>query len=227
MEEIRIFLVEDDPALCEGIARLLETQGWQARTAKDFRDVLSEFAAFAPHLVLLDVKLPVHSGYHWCREIRRVSRVPVLFLSSAADNLNQVAAMDMGADDFVAKPFDTGLLVAKIRALLRRAYDFAECAVQPPLTHRGATLDTGAGVLRFAGKNVELTRNELRILLTLLENRGKVVSREKLMERLWDTDAFVDDNTLTVNVNRLRRKLEAAGLKDFIATRFGLGYQLA
>ena len=170
----------------------------------------------------MDIGLPFFSGYYWCSEIRKTSRVPIIFLSSAADNMNIVMAMNMGGDDFIAKPFDMSVLMAKIQALLRRTYDFAQPS--PLLAHRGAVLDAGSGALKYEGKTIDLTRNEFRILLALMEKRGNVVSREKLMERLWETDSFVDENTLTVNVNRLRKKLDAAGLTGFIATRFGVGY---
>ena len=224
MPVYRIFIVEDDPGLAEGIAQMVRAWGMDARIAGDFRRVAQEFAEYQPHLAVLDISLPFFNGYYWCQEIRKFSKVPLLFLSSAADNMNIVMAMNMGADDFVAKPFDAGVLTAKIQALLRRAYDFAEQS--PLLEHRGAQLDTGDGTLRYKGESIPLTKNEFRILLTLMENRGKVVSREKLMERLWATDSFVDENTLTVNVNRLRRKLEGAGLPDYIATKFGVGYML-
>ena len=192
------------------------------RIASDFRDVAGEVAQFQPHIVLMDIGLPFFSGYYWCSEIRKTSRVPIIFLSSAADNMNIVMAMNMGGDDFIAKPFDMSVLMAKIQALLRRTYDFAQPS--PLLAHRGAVLDAGSGALKYEGKTIDLTRNEFRILLALMEKRGNVVSREKLMERLWETDSFVDENTLTVNVNRLRKKLDAAGLTGFIATRFGVGY---
>ena len=194
----------------------------EAVCAEDFRDVLGEFARVQPHLVLLDITLPFFNGYHWCGEIRRLSRVPIIFISSAADNMNIVMAMSMGADDFIAKPFDGSVLMAKIQALLRRSYDFA--AAVPLLEHRGAFLDTGDNSLTYGGERIALTKNEYRILLCLMENKGRVVSREKLMERLWETDSFVDENTLTVNVGRLRKKLDAAGLAGFIATKFGVGY---
>ena len=218
----RIFLVEDDRGISEAIAA--QTALWDMETvcAKDFRSVMAEFSACAPQLVLLDISLPFYDGYHWCREIRSVSRVPVIFISSAADNMNIVMAMNMGADDFIAKPFDQSVLMAKINALLRRAYDFAGSA--PVLEHRGALLDTGGGSLRYQGKKIELTKNEYRILLALMQSKGRTVSREKLMELLWESDEFVDDNTLTVNVNRLRRKLDTAGLHDFITTKHGVGY---
>ena len=218
----RIFLVEDDRGIAEAIAA--QTALWDMETVcvKDFRSVMAELAACAPHLVLLDISLPFYDGYHWCREIRSVSKVPVIFISSAADNLNIVMAMNMGADDFIAKPFDQSVLMAKIGALLRRTYDFGGSA--PLLEHRGALLNTGDGSLTYQGEKIELTKNEYRILLGLMQSKGRTVSREKLMELLWESDEFVDDNTLTVNVGRLRKKLEVAGLRDFIATKHGVGY---
>ena len=218
----RILLVEDD----SGIAQAICEQGgmWEldVRCVRNFHDVLGEFTAYDPQLVLMDISLPFFNGYHWCSEIRRVSRVPIIFLSSAADNMNIVMAMNMGADDFIAKPFDQRVLMAKVQALLRRAYDFSQAA--PTLSHRGAALNTADQTLRYNGQKIALTKNEYRILLTLLEGRGRVISRERLMERLWETDSFVDENTLTVNVNRLRKKLDAAGLNGFITTRVGAGY---
>ena len=218
----RLLIVEDDRTIAGALAQLAAQWGLEAVIAKDFQNIMAEFTAAAPQLVVLDISLPFYNGYHWCREIRAVSKVPILFLSSAADNLNIVTAIDLGADDFIAKPFDQSVLMAKIQALLRRSYDFAPAA--PVLSHRGAALDTGAQTLTFAGALVPLTRNEYRILACLLENKGRVVSRERLMERLWQTDDFIDDNTLTVNVNRLRKKLAAAGLDGFITTRVGEGY---
>ncbi len=218
----RIFLVEDDRAIADAIAA--QTALWDMETVcvKDFRSVMAEFSACAPHLVLLDISLPFFDGYHWCREIRSVSKVPVIFISSAADNMNVVMAMNLGADDFIAKPFDQSVLMAKINALLRRAYDFG--GAMPVLEHRGALLGIGDGSLTYRGEKIELTKNEYRILLALMQSKGRTLSREKLMETLWESDEFVDDNTLTVNVGRLRKKLDAAGLRDFITTKHGVGY---
>ena len=218
----RILIVEDDRGIAGAIKAQAEMWNLEAVCAENFRDVLGEFARVQPHLVLLDITLPFFNGYHWCSEIRRLSNVPIIFISSAADNMNIVMAMSMGADDFIAKPFDGSVLMAKVQALLRRSYDFA--AASPLLEHRGAFLDTGDNSLTYGGEKIALTKNEYRILLCLMENKGRVVSREKLMERLWETDSFVDENTLTVNVGRLRKKLDAAGLAGFIATKFGVGY---
>jgi two-component system response regulator protein BraR/BceR len=221
----RLFIVEDDSGIANAVAAQAQAWNLQTHIVQDFSNVMHEFAEFSPHIVLLDIMLPFFDGYHWCSEIRRVSKVPIIFVSSASDNMNIVMAMNLGADDFISKPFDGSVLMAKIQALLRRTYDFG--ANVPVLEHRGALLDTGENSLVFGDEKITLTKNEYRILLCLMENKGKVVSREKLMERLWETDSFVDENTLTVNVNRLRKKLDAAGLKDFIATKFGVGYIIA
>ena len=218
----RILIVEDDRGIAEAIKEQAEQWNLQACIVQNFRNVMAEFAEYGPHLVLLDIGLPFFNGYHWCNEIRRVSKVPVIFISSASDNMNIVMAMNMGADDFIVKPFDQSVLIAKLQAMLRRTYDFA--AAVPVLEHRGAMLNTGDSSLVYGEQRLELTKNEYRILLTLMKNKGKVVSREKLMEALWETDSFVDENTLTVNVGRLRKKLESAGLRDFITTKFGVGY---
>ena len=218
----RLLIVEDDLGIAGAIQEQLKMWELEAHIAEDFRNVLTEFTAYQPHIVLLDIALPFFNGYHWCSELRKISKVPIIFISSASDNMNIVMAMNMGADDFIAKPFDMDVLVAKIQALLRRSYDFA--AGLPVLQHRGAFLNTGDGTLTFDGKNIPLTKNEYRILHCLMENKGKAVSRERLMERLWKTEVFIDENTLTVNVNRLRKKLDAAGLEKFIATRVGVGY---
>ena len=218
----KLLVVEDDPGIAQAIQTQAETWNLEVKLAEDFRSVLELFAAFQPHIVLLDISLPFFDGYHWCSEIRKISRVPIIFISSASDSMNIVMAMNMGADDFIAKPFDGSVLMAKLQALLRRSYDFTAAA--PMLSHRGAFLNTGDSSLSYGDAKIDLTKNEYRILLCLLESKGKVVSREKLMERLWETDSFVDENTLTVNVNRLRKKLDAAGLEGFIATRFGVGY---
>ena len=218
----KMLIVEDDPMIADEVAAQIAPWGIEAKKADDLRNVMRVFAEFQPHIVLLDISLPFFNGYHWCEQIRAVSKVPVIFISSASDNMNIVMAMNLGADDFVSKPFDMNVLTAKVRALLRRTYDFGASA--PLLEHKGAILNTGDGSLSVNGEKVSLSKNEYRILLCLMENKGKIVSREKLMERLWQTDQFIDENTLTVNVNRLRKKLDAAGLADFIETKFGVGY---
>lgn len=218
----KLFIVEDDTGIAQAVKAQAEIWDLEVRIAEDFRGVMEEFTAFLPHIVLLDISLPFYNGYHWCQEIRRQSNVPIIFISSAADNMNIVMAMNMGADDFIAKPFDSSVLMAKLQALLRRSYDFT--AAPPLLSHRGAVLNPGDTLLQYGETRIDLTKNEYRILLCLMESKGRVVSREKLMQRLWETDSFVDENTLTVNVNRLRKKLDAAGLENFITTRVGVGY---
>lgn len=220
----RVFIVEDDEGIARGMRDVLESWGMQAACAQDFRDVMGEFSRFSPHIVLMDITLPYFNGYHWCEQIRSVSETPIIFISSASDNMNIVMAMNMGADDFIAKPFDAQVLVAKVQALLRRTYDYNAGA--SVLEHNGAMLNTAEGALIYNDKKIDLTKNEYRILLCLMENKRKVVSRERLMKRLWESDCFVDDNTLTVNINRLRKKLAAAGLDDFIKTKVGMGYIL-
>lgn len=220
----RILIVEDDPGIAEAIADQAAAWEMESRQITDFRDVMQAFSRFEPHLVVMDISLPFFDGYHWCSRIRQVSKVPILFLSSASDNMNVIMAINLGADDFIAKPFDSSVLMAKIGALLRRTYDFTGKTTL--LQHRGAILNLGDGTLTYNGRQIPLSKNEYRIFLTLMENKGNIVSREKLMERLWQTDSFVDENTLSVNVGRLRKKLDGAGLDNFIETKFGLGYMI-
>lgn len=217
-----IFLVEDDPVIAQALQKHLQGWGHTVVCVKDFANVTAEFAAASPQLVLLDIGLPFFNGYHWCAEIRRLSKVPIVFLSSAADSMNIVLAMNQGADDFIAKPFDLNVLTAKVAALLRRSYDFA--GATPLLEHRGAVLDTASASLCYQGQTVGLTKNEFKILQLLLEQKGRVVPRTAIMERLWATDSFIDDNTLTVNIARLRKTLDELGLVDFILTKKNLGY---
>jgi DNA-binding response OmpR family regulator len=220
----KIYVVEDDKGIADGISQCLSAWEMEVSTVSDFRNVLGEIKEFDPHLIIMDITLPYMGGYHWCQEIRKTSSVPIIFISSATDNMNIVMAMNMGADDYIPKPFDQSVLIAKVQALLRRTYDFNQGSFT--LQAKGAVLNMNDNSLTYEGKKIELARNEYKILLTLMENKNKVVSREKLMEVLWETDSFVDENTLTVNVGRLRKTLEAAGLTDFIKTKFGVGYIL-
>lgn len=218
----RLLIVEDDKGIAEAIKIQAEMWNLEVCCITNFRNVMAEFSAFNPHIILLDIVLPFFNGYHWCNEIRKVSKVPIIFISSASDNMNMIMAMNMGADDFIAKPFDQSVLMAKLQAMLRRTYDFATSV--PVLELRGALLNTGDNTLTYGEEKISLSKNEYKILHILMENKGRIVSREKLMELLWETDSFVDENTLSVNVGRLRKRLEAAGLKDFIITKFGVGY---
>ena len=221
-EMYRILICEDDPVILSAMSSYLSSWGYEVRCVKNFKDVMTEFGEFAPELVLLDISLPFFNGYHWCTEIRKVSNVPVVFISSVSDNMNIVMAMNMGGDDFLAKPFDLDVLNAKVSAVLRRAYNMPLRSDGPEC--RGAVLNMGDATLSCGGERIELTKNEYRILEVLMGNAGKIVTRAELMDKLWETDSFVDDNTLTVNITRLRNTLADHGLTDFIKTKKGIEY---
>lgn len=218
----KLLIIEDDNGIAEAVKFQAEMWGMEVRCAENFRNIMADFSEFSPHIVLLDIGLPFFNGYYWCGEIRKVSKVPIIFISSASDNMNMIMAMNMGADDFIAKPFDGNVLMAKLQAMLRRTYDFTSSVTV--LEHRGALLNIGDGTLVYKNEKISLSKNEYRILTALMENKGQVISRERLMELLWQTDSFVDENTLSVNVNRLRKRLDSVGLEDFITTKFGVGY---
>lgn len=220
----RIMIVEDDKTIVEVLKRQLEQWNYQVTSVKNFDQVMEEFTAADPHLVLMDIYLPFYNGYYWCSEIRKVSNVPVVFLSSAGDDMNLVMAVNLGADDFLTKPFRMEVVLAKIQALLRRTYDFG--TDPQTLVCSGITLNLSEGTVSYGQEKLSLTRNELKILELLMENKGEIVSRDELIEALWQTEDFIDDNTLTVNVARLRKKLEKIGLKDVIQTRKSQGYLL-
>ena len=219
----RIYLVEDDTIIARSIKKHLENWEYEVQCTKDFSAVTKEFAEFAPQLVLMDIGLPFYNGYYWCGEIRKISKVPIIFLSSAADNMNIVMAMNMGGDDFITKPYDLNVVTAKIQAVLRRTYSYSEHPGNL-CEYRGGILNVNDQTFTYEGKKAELTKNEFRILQILMENTGKVVSRDKIMEKLWEDESFIDDNTLTVNVTRLRKKLEETGIQDYIKTKKGAGY---
>ena len=219
---MKVFIVEDDAVIAGAVAEHIAAWGCQVHLVSDFKNVLGEFAEFDPQLVLMDIGLPFYNGYYWCSRIRQISKVPIIFISSASDNMNIVMAVNMGADDFIAKPFDLEVLTAKVRALLRRTYDFGGGGRL--IQHGGAVLNLDDGTLSYQGERLELTKNEFRIMQVLMENKGRTVSRDALMQRLWESDSFIDENTLTVNVARLRRKLDGCGLEGFIVTKKGQGY---
>ncbi|MCI8924848.1 MAG: response regulator transcription factor [Lachnospiraceae bacterium] len=220
----RILIVEDDRVISKQVEKHLAKWGYEAVCVDNFENILTQFISFDPQLVLLDIGLPFYNGYYWCGEIRKISQVPVVFVSSAADNMNIVMAMNMGGDDFIVKPYDLEVLLAKIQAILRRTYSFQNQSAVAE--HAGVILNLSDMSLLYEGKRLELSKNEFRILQFLYERAGKTVSREEIMKRLWDNEYFVDDNTLTVNMNRLRKKLEEAGVQNFILTKKGVGYQL-
>ena len=221
----KILLIEDDTALAQAIEKTLSEYGNEIKTVTDFRNVTEEFLQYQPQLVLLDIKLPYYNGFHWCTEIRKISKVPIVFLSSASDNMNIVTAISLGGDDFIPKPVDSMVLNAKIQAVLRRTYEISEAG--QGLEFHGAVLKPSEACVNFNGNKIELTKNELRILMVLLDNKGQIVNRDDLMKALWQDDIYVEENTLTVNVGRLRKKLEDKGLADVIITKSGIGYMLA
>ena len=220
----KIFIVEDDLTIATTIKKHAAGWGYEVQCAEDFTDVLRQFAEFQPHLVLMDVSLPFFNGYHWCAEIRRISKVPIIFISSAAENMNIVMAINMGADDFVPKPFNLDVLTAKVQAVLRRTYDFS--GETNLIEHNGVILNMSNATLVYKENTIDLTKNEYKILQTLFGSKGKTVSRDVLMTKLWESDDFVDENSLTVNVTRLRRKLQEYGIEELIQTKKGIGYMI-
>lgn len=221
----RILIIEDDLAMAQAMQKEMQVWGNEAVYVEEFQDIVKQFAEYDPHLILLDITLPFYNGYYWCGEIRKVSNVPVIFISSAADNMNIVMAMNMGGDDFIAKPFDLNVLVAKVQAVLRRTYGLT--GKVPVIEHKGALLNLYDMTFIYDGRKISLTKNEFRILQTLMENKGRLVSRDTLMTKLWETDDYIEENTLTVNIARLRKKLKNEGLDEFITTKVGEGYIIA
>ena len=220
----KLMLVEDDTTIRSGIVALLEKWGYQVIAIEKFDEVLTTYIAEKPHLVILDITLPFYNGYYWCQEIRKLDKVPILFLSSHNEPMDIVMSINMGADDYITKPFDPSILVAKIQSLLRRSYEFA--TEQTWIEHNGLVLDLKSTIATYHGTSIDLTKNEYQILRVLMENHDGFVSRERLMQELWNSDLFIDDNTLTVNVARLRKKMEEVGIKELIRTKKGIGYGL-
>lgn len=218
----RIMIVEDDSSLAQSLSSVLQSWGFETVWASDFDHIRDEFDRLKPALVLMDLNLPGRNGFYWTSEIRKFSSVPIIFLSSADESMNVITAINQGADDYITKPFNTAVLVSKIQALLRRAFDYTQHT--DFLEHKGVRLDLGSNEVSYMGKTIELSKNEARILRILMENKEKIVARETLMEALWKTDCYIDENTLSVNVNRLRRKLAVIAIEDFIQTRKGIGY---
>lgn len=220
----KILIIEDDLVIAESLKKHLSKWDYEVEYVTDFKDVLKQFILYEPQLVLMDLSLPFFNGYHWCSEIRKLSKVPIIFISSANENMNIVMAINMGGDDFIAKPFDLAVIVAKIQALLRRAYSFQ--GKVNIMEYNGVILNLSDATLTYHDAKLHLTKNDFKILQILLEHPKTVVSRDTIMTRLWESESFIDDNTLTVNITRLRKKLEEIGLKDFIATKKGIGYMV-
>ena len=220
----KILIVEDDSTIAEMLASHLEKWNYQTTCVRDFKNVMEDFKKADPQLVILDIGLPFYNGFYWCQEIRKLSNVPIIFLSSMNDNMNIVMAMNMGGDEFIEKPFDLNVVTAKVQAVLRRTYEFRGTA--DIMEWNGAILNLADATVLYQDQKLELTKNEFKILQMLLENTGKIVSRESIMTRLWDSNEFIDDNTLTVNVARLRKKMEQIGLGGKIITKKGIGYMV-
>lgn len=221
-QRYKIFIVEDDKTIGEKVQAHLSQWGYEVVLASDFQDILGEVSTCKPDLILMDITLPHFNGFYWCREIRRMFKIPIVFLSSASDNMNIVMAMDMGGDDFIAKPFDLTVLTAKLGAIIRRSYSYAGSL--DAIAHKGATLNLLDNSLTYQGERVEFSKNEFQILALLMEQAGSIVSRDTIMMKLWDDENFIDDNTLTVNITRIRKKLNDIGLIDFVMTKKGQGY---
>ncbi|AEY64790.1 response regulator transcription factor [Clostridium sp. BNL1100] len=219
----RIMLVEDDSALCSQIIEGLRKWGFNADSAVNFENIIDDFSKIKPQLVIMDINLPCYDGFYWCSRIREISKVPVIFLSSRDTNMDIIMAVNTGADDYIAKPFSMQILIAKIQAILRRAYDYAT-SDHDYIEHRGLILNMGESSVIYGNSKSELTKNEMKILRLLMSNKGRIVSRESIMKLLWDDDQYVNDNTLTVNINRLRSRLSDLGLEDYIETKKGQGY---
>lgn len=220
----KILIVEDDLTIANTLSSHLEKWNYETVVAEDFKNIKEIFVKEAPHLVLLDIVLPFFNGFHWCQEIRKLSSVPIIFLSSLDDNMNIVMAMNMGGDEFITKPFDLNVVTAKVQAVLRRTYSFGN--VSNVIEYHGAVLNLNDASLTFKEKRIELTKNEFKIFQMLLEHVGKIVSRDEIIERLWESDEFIDDNTLTVNVARLRKRLEEIGMEQIVRTKKGIGYMV-
>ncbi|HBG0756347.1 TPA: response regulator transcription factor [Clostridioides difficile] len=219
----KIMVVEDDVSLKNIIAKCLTKWGHDVHQIENLENIIEEFKNYNPELVLLDINLPFYDGFHWCNEIRKISKVPIIFISSRNSNMDVIMGVNLGADDYIQKPFSVDVLVAKVNALLRRTYNFVDNNSNQ-IIHNGVTLDLSTATINYEDNTIELTKNEIKILHELMKYKGQIVSRNKLMKKLWDNDWFVDYNTLTVNVNRIRSKLNEIGLEDFIETKRGLGY---
>ena len=218
----KVMVVEDDLVIARTLMAHLSKWGYEVVGVTDFKEVLSMFTQFQPHLVLMDISLPFYNGYHWCTQIRNISKVPLIFLSSMTDNMNIVMAINMGGDDFISKPYDLNVVTAKVQAMLRRTYSFGEQT--NIIEHNGGILNLNENTFIYNNEKVELTKNEFKILQHLMESVGKVVPRDSIIEKLWENESFIDDNTLTVNITRLRKRLEEVGISDYISTKKGIGY---
>ncbi|MGN2369014.1 response regulator transcription factor [Clostridium cagae] len=217
----KIMIIKDNKTIRERLADLLIKYGYEVFLPKDFTNIIEDFNKNNPHLILLDINLPIFDGFHFCKEIRKHSNIPIIFVTSRDSNMDEIMSMTVGGDDFITKPYDSQILIARITAVLRRSYNNLSNDI---LEYKGVSLNLGKGNVTYQNKTIDLTKNELKILHNLLQNKGSIVTRDDLINYLWNDDVFLDDNTLTVNINRLRKKLEEININDFIETRRGLGY---
>ena len=218
----KILLIEDDIDLAKETALALQKWGFKVYLIDNFENIIEEFIDKKPEVVLLDVNLPLYNGFYWCEKIRNISNVPIIFLSSRDSDMDLIMGINNGGDDYITKPFSVDILVTKINGIIRRAYNYSES--NNIVQHEGLLFDNEKGFIKYNDKSIELTKNEIKILTLLLKNKNKVVSRESLMMSLWNSDEFVTDNALTVNINRLRSKIKELGIEDFIKTKKGVGY---
>jgi len=227
MEEkhYKIMIIEDEMAIYHSLEKHFMNWGYEVNRIFDFEKVMEEVLQYMPQIILLDITLPYYNGFYWCQKIRSITKIPIIFISSASDNMNMIMAMNMGGDDFISKPFDISVLIAKVGATLRRTYDFNTNT--DIIVYGDIYLDVLNATVIYQNQKQELSKNEFKILQILIENKEKIVSRDRLMTRLWETDNYIDENTLSVNVNRLRKKIEQIGLCDIIKTKKGIGYMVA
>ncbi|MBC1478794.1 two-component system response regulator VirR [Listeria welshimeri] len=223
---VKVYIVEDDEVIRDTIRKHLSKWGFEIGVVEDFNNILQEFLAFEPQLVILDVNLPFFDGFYWCNQIREVSNVPIIFLSSRNSRMDQIMGMNMGADYYIEKPVDLDVLMARINALLRRTYSYADLEEANVMEHNNVFLYIDTNTLTHLEDKIELTKNEFLILYELMKQKGSIVSRDEIMRALWEDESFVDDNTLTVNVVRIRKKLAEIGLDEFIKTKKGQGYMI-
>lgn len=221
----KILLIEDDKKISDIVVENLIKAEYDTIAATDFSDILLEFIAFKPDLVLLDIILPFYDGYYWCGQIRLLSKVPIIFISSKSTDMDIIIATNMGGDNYMVKPFSIDILLAKVAGLLRRTYSYDNSEMDI-ISHQGLIFNIGSGEVSVNENSAKLTKNEAQILGLLLKNRGNTVSRERIMRSLWKDASFIDDNTLTVNITRLRKKLKDLGLESYIETIKSLGYKI-
>jgi len=216
-----VFIIEDDVKIRNELMKLLEKYDYDCGSSDDFAHMPEVVLHQNPQLVLLDINLPVYDGYYICREIRRQSQVPIIIVTSRDSEVDELMSMNLGADDFITKPYNTQILLARISSILKRVYHSEPVNT---ISHRGLTLDISRSTACFGGSEVELSKNEMRILRLLMCNKDRIISRDEIMNDLWQSEEFVDDNTLTVNINRLRKKLDGIGVSDYLITKRGQGY---